>query len=227
MNEDARDEQIAEALAVPPLDDVTRRRLVRTALDAVPAESAESDDADDADGARPPGERRSWVPLVAAAVVMVLVVVGVVALRGGGNDSSSDTAARKADRVPTAQTPSAAADSSSGAAASLVPGTADLGDLGDLSSTAARARARAAVTAEPLAEPFAGSTSPAVPTAEQLLQDVASASCADALHGSGTAVVGVGSATVAGDAAIVVVAERDGVRTPYLLVLRPCSLHPL
>jgi hypothetical protein len=217
VNEDARDERIVEALAVPPLDDVTRRRLVRAALEAVPAES---------DEAQPPRERQSWVPLVAAAVVILFVVVGVLALGGGGNDST-DTATRKADRVPTVGTPSAAADPSSGAAASLVPRTADLGDLGDLSGTAERDRARRAVTAEPLAEPFAGSSSPAVPTAEQLLQDVANASCADALRGSGTTVVGVGSATVDGNAAIVVVAERDGVRTPYLLVVQPCALHPL
>jgi hypothetical protein len=224
VNEDARDEQLAEALAVPPLDDVTRRRLVRAALDAVPAESDESEESDEA---QPPRVRQSWAPLVAAAVVILLVVVGVLALGGGGGgNDSTDTAARKADRAPAAETPSAA-DSSRGAAASLVPGTADLGDLGDLSGNAARDRARRAVTAEPLAAPIAGSSSPAVPTAEKLLQDVADASCADALHRSGTTVVGVGSATVDGNAAIVVVAERDGVRAPYLLVLHPCSLHPL
>jgi len=221
VNEDARDEQLAEALAVPPLDDVTRRRLVRNALEAVPVES------DGSEAAEPPPERRSWAPLVAAAVVITLVVVGIVALGRAGNNSTSDTAARKADRVPTVGTPSAAADSSRGAAASLAPGTADLGDLGDLSGTAARDRARRAVTAEPLAEPFAGSSRPAVPTAEQLLQDVAGATCAGALRGSGTTVVGVGSATVDGNAAIVVVVERDGVRAPYLLVVQPCALRPL
>jgi hypothetical protein len=215
VNEDPRDERIAEALAAAPLDDVTRRRLVRNALDAS-AGGAGGEAAD----AEPP-ERRSWAPLVAAAVVILLVVVGIVALGGGGNDSTSDTAARKADRTPTAETPSAAADSSSGAAASLVPGTADLGDLGDLSSSAARQQARAAVAGSPTG--YAAG----VDNVEELLQDVADASCADSLRASGSTVVGVGSATVDGHRAAIVVTESNGTRTAHLLVLQPCALHPL
>jgi hypothetical protein len=214
VNEDARDERLGEALAVPPLDDVTRRRLVRNALDAA------ADGAGGGTGADPP-ERRSWAPLVAAAAVILLVVVGFVALGGGGNDSTSDSAARKADRVPTAETPSAAADSSSGAAASLIPGSADLGDLGDLSSTAARDRARAAVAGSPT-----GYTA-GVDNVEELLQDVADASCADSLRASGSTVVGVGSATIDGHRAAVVLTESNGTRTAHLLVFAPCALHPL
>jgi hypothetical protein len=43
VTEDARDQrntELADALAVPPLDDVTRRRLVRNAVEA--ADAAES-----------------------------------------------------------------------------------------------------------------------------------------------------------------------------------------
>ena len=219
MTEDARDDQLGEALAVPPLDDITRRRLVRNALDA----AADGDPAD----AEPP-ERRSWAPLAAAAVVILLVVVGFIALGQGGDGSSSDTAARKADRVPTAETPTgqaptAAADSSSGAAASLVPGILDLGDLGNLSSARSRDRTRAALTTGPLTDSEAATTR----SNEQLLQDVADAACAEPLRAESTAVVGVGSATVDGEDAVVVVTGTAGARAAFVLVLQPCALSPL
>lgn len=212
MTDDTRDEQLGEALAVPPLDDLVRRRLVRNAL-------ASQDEAE------PPRERRSWAPLAAAVVVILLVVVGVVALGRGSNDSSSssDTAARTADRAPTAETPSAQA--TSGAAASSVPGAVDLGDLGDLSSAAARNRARAAVTVGPHADAGTGAVTPS--TEEHLLQDVANAACADALRADSTSIVGVGRATVDGSPAAVVVTETGGVRAASLLVLQPCALSPL
>ena len=219
MTEDARDDQLGEALAVPPLDDITRRRLVRNALDAAA-------DGDPADAEAP--ERRSWVPLAAAAVVILLVVVGFIALGQGGDGSSSDTAARKADRVPTAETPTgqaptAAADSSSGATASLVPGILDLGDLGNLSSARSRDRTRAALTTGPLTDSEATTTR----SNEQLLQDVADAACAEPLRTESTTVVGVGSATVDGADAVVVVTETAGARAAFVLVLQPCALSPL
>ena len=219
MTEDARDDQLGEALAVPPLDDITRRRLVRNALDAAA-------DGDPADAEAP--ERRSWVPLAAAAVVILLVVVGFVALGQGGDGSSSDTAARKADRVPTAETPTgqaptAAADSSSDATASLVPGILDLGDLGNLSSARSRDRTRAALTTGPLTDSEATTTR----SNEQLLQDVADAACAEPLRTESTTVVGVGSATVDGEDAVVVVTETAGARAAFVLVLQPCALSPL
>jgi len=219
VTEDARDDQLGEALAVPPLDDITRRRLVRNALDAAA-------DGDPADAEAP--ERRSWVPLAAAAVVILLVVVGFVALGQGGDGSSSDTAARKADRVPTAETPTgqaptAAADSSSDATASLVPGILDLGDLGNLSSARSRDRTRAALTTGPLTDSEATTTR----SNEQLLQDVADAACAEPLRTESTTVVGVGSATVDGEDAVVVVTETAGARAAFVLVLQPCALSPL
>jgi hypothetical protein len=70
---DARDERIAAMLEVPPLDDLTRRRLVRRALgDAAPAA---------------PGRRARLLRVAAAAVVGVAVVGGAAALvlRDGGN----------------------------------------------------------------------------------------------------------------------------------------------
>ncbi len=201
MTDDPRDEKLGDALAVTPLDDVTRRRLVRNALAAL-------DQADEADEVDEPRERRSWAPLVAAAVVILLVVVGIVALGQGGGDSSSDTAARKTDRVPTAETPTgkaprAAADSSSGAAASLVPGILDLGDLGNLSNAASRDRTRTALTTGTLTD----SESATALVTDRLLQDIADAACAAPLRADGTTIVGAGSATVDGSDAVVVVTE--------------------
>ena len=218
MNEDARDERIAEALAVPPLDDLTRRRLVRTALDAVPAESAESDEA------QPPAERRSWLPLVAAAVVMLLVIVGVVALRGGGTDST-DTAARKngASATSSGDAPVGSADAGAPAArpeaSSGAVSAADLGDLGDLSSSVARRRARTEIAGSPTG--YAAG----VDNVQELLGEVAAAPCAGTLRRA--QIVGVGSATVDAHPAVVVVTSSGATSTPHLLVLRPCSLHPL
>ena len=221
MTDDPRDEHLGETLAVPPLDDVTRRRLVGNTLAAL-------DQADEADEVDEPRERRSWAPLAAAAVVILLVVAGFVALGQGGDDSSSDTAARKADRVPTAETPTGqaptpAADSSSGAAAPLVPGILALGDLGPLSSAASRDRTRAALTTGTLTDSEAATTL----ASEQLLQDVADAACAAPLRADGTTIVGVGRATVDGDDVVVVVTETAGARAAFVLVLQPCALSPL
>jgi hypothetical protein len=218
VTDDTRDEQIGEALAVPPLDDLTRRRLVRNAL----AASVEEPDIDDT-GADDAAERRSWGPLVAAAVVILLVVGGFVALGRSGDDNPTDTAARKADRTPTAETPtgqapSAAADSASGAAASFAAGTALYGDLGDLSTTAARTAARSAIGAP---------DAPSGEVSESFAARVATASCAAPLRAAGT-VVGIGSATVDGRrAGVVVTQSADGTRTPYLLEFSPCTVSPL
>jgi hypothetical protein len=218
VTDDPRDEKLGDALGVPPLDDVTRRRLVRNALAAL----------DPADEADEPHESRSWAPLVAAAVVILLVVVGFVALGGGGDDSSSDTAARKTDRVPTAETPTgqgptAAAESSNGGAASLVAGVLDLGDLGNLSSPASRARTRSALTTGTLTDSDAAT---ALAT-DRLQQEVADAACAAPLRADGTTIVGVGTATVDGEDAVVVVTETAGARAAFVLVLQPCALSPL
>jgi hypothetical protein len=221
VTDDPRDEQLGDALAVPALDDVTRRRLVHNALAALDQEdeTAEVDQ---------PRGSRSWAPLVAAAVVILLVVVGFVALGRGGDDSSSDTAARKTDRVPTAETPTgqaptAAAESSNGAAASLVPRILDLGDLGNLSSPVSRERTRTALTTGTLTDSDAATAL----AADRLQQDVAGAVCAAPLRADGTTIVGVGTATVDGDDAVVVVTETAGARAAFVLVLQPCALSPL
>jgi hypothetical protein len=98
-------------------------------------------------------------------------------------------------------------------------GVTDLGDLGNLSSSAAREQARTEIAGSPTG--YAAG----VDNVQQLLGDVADAPCAGTLRRA--EIVGVGSATVDGHPAVVVVTERDGTRTAHLLVLQPCSLHPL
>jgi hypothetical protein len=223
VTEDARDQrnpELADALAVPPLDDVTRRRLVRNAVDA--ADTAEST----TPGSTTPSSpgRRSWAPLAAAAVVILLVVaVGVFALARSGGDSS-DTAARQGAKTPAAVAPTAAPTAgsaeSSGAAASVGAGVTAYGDLGDLSRASARDAARAKVASDGAA--------PAADLSEALLVRIADAACAASLRTEGTTLVGVGRATVDGnDAAVVVTRGADGTRTAHLLVFSPCDLRPL
>jgi hypothetical protein len=87
LGPDHRDDGIAAALAVPPLDDVTRRRLVSTALRGA---------------ARP--QRRPWRAVAAAAALalVALAVIVVIVVR-----SSNDTSRPQAARTPaTSRAPS-------------------------------------------------------------------------------------------------------------------------
>jgi hypothetical protein len=119
----ARDDVLARALAVDPLDDVTRRRLVTTAI-------------------RSTGTARRARMLVAAAAVVLVAVVSagaVVAIRGNGSDQ-----VEAQRREALGALPRPAADAASGAA-SVGPATptaapAELGDFGELTVAANRQR---------------------------------------------------------------------------------------
>jgi hypothetical protein len=115
---DERDEELGSLLEVPPLDDVTRQRLVTHALDdAAPRRGA----------AR---LSRVLVPVAAALVALVLVGVGVFAVvNRDGNDAGTAARSRAPDAAPPggrAPTP----DASSSAEA--VTGVRDLGEIGDV-----------------------------------------------------------------------------------------------
>jgi hypothetical protein len=81
---DRRDEHIAELLEVPPLDEVTRRRLVTKALDAAAPVAAPL----------PRGRRVLAVAAAAVAVVAVGAGVLVVATNDDGGSGSSTVAGR-------------------------------------------------------------------------------------------------------------------------------------
>jgi hypothetical protein len=115
----ARD-ALGDAEPVPALDDLTRRRLVRTAVDAA---------ADDGD-ARTATWMRRLGPLGAAAAVLA-VVVGLGALVVSGGDDSDSTAVTSADSSRDDSGGGAGAESATPDAVGGAP--SDLGDLGDVS----------------------------------------------------------------------------------------------
>lgn len=131
-DDDERDERLAAFLEVPPLDDVTRKRLVRRALDESGGESQR------------PGHR-SRLLAVAAAVLAVLVIGGGTALvlRDDGDDST--VASRTEDARGAAEADSADA-----------PAPTYVGDLGEISDPAVLRERLAAVSESP--PPAAGET---------------------------------------------------------------------
>jgi hypothetical protein len=117
---DARDDEVASLLAVPALDEVTRRRLVSTAVR----------------DAREPGRAR-W--LGAAAAVVVLAVVAVALTRVGG-DGAPQAGRSAATTRPSSPFGGGATPEAAGTAAPDA-------DLGDVSTAAGRRGARAAAAA--------------------------------------------------------------------------------
>jgi hypothetical protein len=124
---DERDERLAALLAVPPLEDHTRTRLVRRALDEVPEST--------------PRRSRRALPLVAAATLLVVAVTGGLLLASG--DGGPRPTATRAVPPPPA-TESQAPTLAPGSAAALAP--RDLGAVGDVTATT---QLRRAVTGPP------------------------------------------------------------------------------
>lgn len=216
-----RDPRVAGWLAVEPLDDVTRTRLVGTALaGAAAASSADTADARTAAGdpaVTPIGPRRrspyATLVSVAAAVLVALVVVGAVLLPGDGDDST-----RTAKGTP----PTASASAASGQAgdsarapqdsalaeADAVPlALPSLGDLGDVSTEARLARAaRVAFAAGPNA-----STTPVI-------------GCAVTEAGALGTPAAAGTGTIDGrPAVIVVVAGGSGANAAVAVRVPSCG----
>jgi hypothetical protein len=123
--DEPRDPRLRARLEVEPLDDVTRARLVRTAVEA-----------QERPGRRP-------VILGEAAIAAILAVVVVVAFAVVGGDGSEPTAlrskshgntARDSRRTPAEAAPSPAAAGPDGAA---LPSLGFIGDVGDRRATRA------------------------------------------------------------------------------------------
>jgi hypothetical protein len=102
-------EQVRAAVGADaePLDDVTRRRLVRTATNAVPTSEAPAT-----------RQSRSWVWITAAAAAVLLVIVGIGFAISATGDSGKSTDS----------------SASGSAATSADPLRGDVGELGDVSS---------------------------------------------------------------------------------------------
>lgn len=161
---DERDDELASRLEVPPLDDVTRRRLVARALDDA--------------GPRPAAPRltRLLVPAAAAFVALVLVGVGLFAIVNRDGDGA-DIAGRA--RAPEAAAPSGRAPASDEpSSAETAAGVRDLGELGDVTDAG---DLRRLVRAQ-LDEPAAAARAAAPPCLERAV----AGSPAPRAYGTGT-----------------------------------------
>ena len=199
---DRRDERLAERLRVEPLDDVTRARLVRTAMAATPSAA--------------PSKRpvRSRVLGIAAALVLVLAVGLAVFARNGSDSSTTPTAARA---------PKAADELSQGLSFSTWDDAVTLGDLGDVGSNGALRRAVLAADAfDTLGEPgeavtAAPSAAAAAPQSDAALRVITTACDTSAIDRLGE-VVALGAGTVDGaPVTVYVVDRRNGSRVAVVL----------
>jgi hypothetical protein len=221
----ARDDELAARLAVPPLDELTRRRLVRDALDATPATS-------------PGRDRRRRAPwwAAAAAVLVIAVAATALALRSGSGSGGRPTAA-----APTTQperSPGPQAGSSSGTTGPLSPddrlavpapaGTpasgASLGDLGEVADHATlRKRVAAAERSLSTTESGTGSTQSAFGAAPVTPPCTAELAAAQPRLGP---VLGSGTATFHGAPATVVTARnRSGDLVAVVIVDAGCAVE--
>jgi hypothetical protein len=193
---DTRDERIAAMLEVPPLDDLTRRRLVRRAL---------------ADAAPVPG-RRARLLRVAAVVVGVAVVGGAVALvlrDGGGSEEVADRSAGPAETTEAALP-------------AVVPG--DLGEISD--PGVLRERLEAAREAPPAPDAGRDSGSDTETFEEDTAVVIGlPPTCLDAVarEGAGAPTL-VATATSGGVPAFVVVADSSAGETAFVLDQATCTV---
>jgi hypothetical protein len=227
-NGDARDERIAGLLDVEPLDELTRHRLVSTAVRA----------------SAPPTTRVSRRLVAAAAIAAVAIVAGLGYLVSRDDDTTGTTASRdqSAPTTPAAgaseqakgasrPTPQAAPESltpnsEQGAFDSAaVPGPRDAGDFGDLRTTANLDRLRSALARSEIAASTAAGAPPS-DRVTSLLAQLAERACANELP-DGT-VVAVGTGRFGTRDAIVVQTElADGTRSIDAVVADPCAVRPL
>jgi hypothetical protein len=202
-DDDLRDERLGALLEVEPLDDLTRHRLVTSAVR----------------GSRPPRAVR-WV--AAAAVALLLIAGGAVLFLAPG--SHADRQAATPVRTPAeakgaaGARPSVAADTAGGS-------TTDLGDLGDLARAANRDRARQAAERGADGGLAAGNAAPTVST-DPLVAELGARGCRASLPAGVISAVGTG--TLSGERAIVVVTTAaDGTRSLDVAVGDPCVVRPL
>jgi hypothetical protein len=192
-------------LAVEPLDEVTRARLVRNAV-------AGSEDAIAGDATAATGPRRTGRLLAVAAAVVVVLAVGIAVLVPRAEEPTPTAADAPAAKVAPEAGQAPASDSSGAAARSEVAPVplSPLGDLGDV-STAARLQAQVGARRDPR---FAGPT--LVPPG-----------CAFAAARSLGTPRAAGTGSVDGKPATVILVERpDGREAAVAIVDGSCAVGP-
>ncbi len=215
--DDGRDPRIAGLLEVEPLDEVTRARLVRTALAGADEPSTGHEGVQDPE--RSPERKALAAILSVAAALLVVLVVGLAVLVPRGSDdpgptaldAPSDSAKRAtpaapflpdASAAPTVQEAPAAGSESSALEVQPAPlALPSLGDLGDVSNETRLARAASAR----LARPFDATT-------------VTVKGCAASAGNAFGTPVAAGTGTIDGRRAVVVVAEQPAGTTAVVAV---------
>lgn len=185
---------LAALLAVEPMDDLTRMRLVRTALDASRG------------GARPRTFARHTA-VAAAAVLLAVAAIGLT-LRVVGTDGSSSRAADAPAEEQTEGGAAAPRDSfeDEPAPSAAVTSLAALGALGDVSTEAALRTVASDAAARP------PSVTPANVSA-----------CAYAVAAALGQPVAAGSATFHGEAATVIIVEEPSGHRVAIVVDTTCA----
>jgi hypothetical protein len=203
---DARDPQVAGWLAVEPLDDVTRHRLVRGALDATRPDTTAPDL--NATRARP---SRTWSWIAAAAAVVVLLVGGLALLTAEGGHDEQATRPTTGEQTALAAAPT-------------------VGDFGDLGQAVNRDAARRALTsagalassADVDAQAPAGASAPTAADRAEKASPALTRTCAAALP-SGT-IDAQATGTLDGHPAVVVlVTGAAGAQQLVVLTGDPCT----
>jgi hypothetical protein len=204
---DERDEHMAALLAVEPLDDVTRRRLVNTAIRSTRT-----------------ARRARRLVAAAAAVVVLIVGVGVVVAVGGGNETSP-TAAR--DKIE--------AGLPQGGSARYTIGTDahDVGNFGDLGVAANVDLLRGAFDAAggslsaTVTPTGADSAQPTPAKSDALVARLRALACSASTLPAGT-VVALASGTLDGHPVIVVdLQSSGGTHSFHAIETDTCKIHRL
>jgi hypothetical protein len=210
MADDERDPQVTSWLEVEPLDELTRRRLVTTALR----------EADTDVPARRPSRAWRWVAAAAAVVVVGAGTLAIVTAKGGHDDRQTAAPVR---------TP-AAEGSAAPKALSAVPNVGDFGDLGDPANVA---RARRALDASVASGSAVANDSPRAQASAGAQSSVGAQPVPNTAETCGTSlpagnVLAQASGTVDGRAAVVVLVERsNGSRDLFEVLSTPCEVRPL
>ena len=220
---DVRDDRLSGLLEVEPLDEVTRRRLVTTAVRAsAPA-------------------HRSRRLVAAAATVGIVIAAGIGYLVSRDGDNTTPAASRA---QPSRTTPADAAGGSAKGTASATPSSSasaapeseqralgdaasvprDAGDFGDLRVAANVDRLRGALAHSDFAAPAAGE--PPSDRVAALLAQLRAQPCASELP------VGTVTAVATGrfgsrDAIVVQTDLPDRARSIDAVVVHPCEVRPL
>jgi hypothetical protein len=208
--DDQRDERIATWLEPEPLDELTRRRLVTSAMQA------------SADAPSPAASQRAWRWIATAALIVVVLVAALALFTAQSGNEAQLSDAGKAlgqsrDRIQPA---------SPSIAATRPP--VDVGDFGDLDTPTNLRRLRTALehARSAAVAPSNGGDADPDAGAETTANQLSTLACRDQLP-AGT-VTAVGSGTLDGRRALVVLTdEGDGARSIDAVLADPCEVRPL